>query len=100
MNTSQPHDPTSPDNAFEAELRDRLRELADHAPTAVPALGDLPLRRVRPPRARPRRVRLPRARPRVWFAAATSAVVLTGAGTVALFMARQHRNDVFWRINV
>ena len=84
MNTSQPHDPTSPDSAFEAELRSRLRELADHAPTAVPALGELPRGRVRPPRVRSR----------LWFAAATSAVVLTGAGTVALFMARQHRNDV------
>jgi hypothetical protein len=75
------NDSLRPTSDFEAELRSRLHELADHAPTSVRAIDEVAVRRAE------------RAS-RSWRTAgiAASVAVLVGAGSLAFVVAG--RNDV------
>ncbi len=65
--------PTTELDGFERLLRDRLHDLADHAPTSVPAIGDM---RVGAPE--------PRRRRRVAGIGATIAVIAGGVGLTTI----------------
>lgn len=81
MSTDESLDIDQPDAPFEALLRSRLHELADHAPATVHAVDELSVRRTERGR-------------RNWRSAgiAASVVALVGAGSLAFVVSG--RNDV------
>ena len=81
MNTDKPIDLSGPDAEFEALLRHRLHELADHAPTAVRVIDEVAVRRAATANRR-----------RSMLGIAATVAVLAGTGTLAFVVAGN--NDV------
>jgi hypothetical protein len=75
MNPRKPIDLTGPDAEFEALLRRRIHELADHAPTAVRVVDEVAVRRA-----------VTAKRGRSLLAVAATVAVMAGAGALAVFV--------------
>jgi len=76
MNPRKPIDLTGPDADFEALLRSRIHELADHAPTAVRVVDEVAVRRAATAK-----------RGRSLLTVAATVAVMAGAGALAVFVA-------------